>query len=462
MGRPVKIGIIGAGSAQFSLGVVRDLCLTTGLAGSQVCFMDLDAQRLDAVERLARRYAAELGVDLRFDQTRDRAVALQDADVVLNTAARSHDHEEAERSVWQEFGYYRGVRIPYHNLELMLDIARDVERMCPRAWLLQVSNPVFEICTLLGRETTARVIGLCHGYAMYRDIARVLNLDPAQVSFEAPGVNHCIWMTQFHYRGDDAYPLIDHWIEHDAERYWSQPPLKYSDTQMSRAAVDMYHMYGLFPIGDTSRFGGSQYLSQWWQHTDLATKSYWYGKDGGFDSELGWGRYLDDLNARVELLQRTAYDDSVRVTEVLPPQHSKDQFAPIIDALVNDHQAIFQVNVLNAGLISGIAADVAVEISGIVNRHGVQAIQPAPLSRPLLNHVLVPKVLEMEMNLEVFQTGNPRAWLHQLLLDHRTRDPDQAARALGAVLDLPWNACLRERFGDVREHQLTTALGGAR
>jgi alpha-galactosidase len=451
MGRPVKIGIIGAGSAQFSLGVVRDLCLNPGLAGSEICFMDIDQQRLDAVDRLARRYAAELQIDLRFTRTLERAQALADADFVLNTAARSHDDEEHERATWERFGYYRGVRVPYLNLELMLDIARDVERICPRAWLLQVSNPVFEICTLLGRETNAKVIGLCHGYAMYRDIARVLQLDPTDIAFEAPGVNHCIWMTQFRYRGANAYPLIDAWIENEAERYWSEPPLRSSDTQMSRASVDMYRMYGLFPLGDTTRFGGSQYVSQWWMHTDLQTKSYWYGEGGGFDSEIGWGRYLDKLNGNVDLLLRIAYDDRARVTEVLPPEHSKDQFAPIIDALANDRQRIFQVNVPNRGLIPGIADDVVVELSGLVNASGVQPIRPEPLPRKILNHVLVPKILEMELNLEVFQNGDARAWLHQLLLDHRTRAPEQATAALEAVLDLPWNRRLRERFGDVRK-----------
>jgi alpha-galactosidase len=456
MGGSVKIGIIGAGSAQFSLGVVRDLCLTPALAGSEICFMDIDQQRLEAVDRLARRYAAELQVDLRFTSTRDRARALADADFVLNTAARPHADEEQERATWERFGYYRGVRVPYLNLELMLDIARDVERICPRAWLLQVSNPVFEICTLLGRQTKAKVIGLCHGYTMYHDIARVLDLDTTQIAFEAPGVNHCIWMTQFRYRGENAYPLIDAWIEHEAERYWSQPPLRYSDTQMSRASVDMYRMYGLFPLGDTTRFGGSQYVSQWWMHTDFETKSYWYGEGGGFDSETGWGRYLDKLNDNVDVLLRTAYDDGARVTEVLPPQHGKDQFAPIIDALANDRQGTFQVNVLNQGLIPGIADDVAVELSAVVNANGVQPIRPEPLARKLLNHVLVPKILEMELNLEVFQSGDARAWLHQLLLDHRTRTPEQAATALESVLDLPWNSRLRDRFGDVRELLPTT------
>ena len=47
-----KIAIIGAGSAVFSLNLVRDLCLTTNLAGSSIHFMDIDEQRLTAVTEL--------------------------------------------------------------------------------------------------------------------------------------------------------------------------------------------------------------------------------------------------------------------------------------------------------------------------------------------------------------------------------------------------------------------------
>src|SRR5262245_9232476 len=166
MGTAVKLAVIGAGSAAFSLGLIRDLCLQESLWGSTVSFVDLDPERLAAIHRLATRYAAELGVDLRFEQTLDRAVALRDAQFVINTAARSHADEESDRAVGQQNGYYRGVRIcTYHNLALMLAVARDVERLCPDAWLIQSGNPVFDGCTLMTRQVPAvKVIGLCHGH----------------------------------------------------------------------------------------------------------------------------------------------------------------------------------------------------------------------------------------------------------------------------------------------------------
>src|SRR5262249_46293949 len=159
-----------------------------------------------------------------------------DAQFVINTAARSHADEESDRAVGQQNGYYRGVRIcTYHNLALMLAVARDVERLCPDAWLIQSGNPVFDRCTLMTRQVPAvKVIGLCHGHYGYRDIARVLGLDPGRVRCLAPGLNHCIFAKHLEYEGKDLYPALDAWIEDGAEQYWATYRPEYGDNQMSR------------------------------------------------------------------------------------------------------------------------------------------------------------------------------------------------------------------------------------
>ncbi|MDE0464411.1 MAG: hypothetical protein OXH93_18470, partial [Caldilineaceae bacterium] len=63
MSTPIKLTVIGAGSAQFSLGLVKDICLTESLSGSLISFMDIDADRLDMIHKLGARYANELGSD---------------------------------------------------------------------------------------------------------------------------------------------------------------------------------------------------------------------------------------------------------------------------------------------------------------------------------------------------------------------------------------------------------------
>ena len=195
MATPLKITVIGAGSATFSLGLVKDLCLTENLKGSLVSFMDINAERLENITALAERYSRELGADLRFERTTNRREALQDADFVINTAdAKGHYHARALRDLTANHGYYYGaVGIgAYYNFELMLGVARDMEAVCPDAWLIQSGNPVFDGTTLMTRQTKTKVIGLCHGHYGYLNICSVLGLDPSRVVWEAPGVNHDI------------------------------------------------------------------------------------------------------------------------------------------------------------------------------------------------------------------------------------------------------------------------------
>ena len=273
MAKSVKISVIGAGSGVFSLGLVKDLCLNQNLRESQVTFMDLNPQRLEIVHRLAGRYAEEFGSAMRFETTLDREAALQDADFVINTAsARTHAAQRGERELTAEHGYYYGgtnIDAPFENFDLMLSVARDVERICPDAWLIQSGNPVFDGCTLMHRETGAKVIGLCHGHYGYLDVCNVLGLDPARVTWEAPGLNHCIWLTQFRYDGQDVYPLLDEWIEEHGEEYWrTHVAERTHDKQISRGSIHQYKLYGLMPIGDTPRTQAQ--TCNWWYHTDLA------------------------------------------------------------------------------------------------------------------------------------------------------------------------------------------------
>ena len=453
MGMAIKLGVIGAGSAVFSLGLVRDLCLQESLYGSTVTFMDVDEGRLAMIHRLAVRYVGELGIDLRFEQTLERERALQGADFVLNTAlVGGHEPEEAGRRLAAERGYYRGVRLQTNlkQYALMLSVARDVERLCPNAWLIQSSNPVFEGCTLMTRLTRTKVIGLCHGFYGYRTVAEALGVDPDEVEWEIPGVNHWVYLTQFRHRGRDLYPLIDRWIDEEADDYWATFKGRFSASQLSRAAVDHYRRVGLMPIGDAART-----FSEWYYHTDLETKRRWYGHLGGFDSELGWAQYLEGLERRIAQIREVASDGTRRVTEVFPPQRTREIQVPIIDALANDRPGVFQVNVPNRGAIEGIAADVVVEGKALVDASGVKLLHVGRLPDKLMHLVLAPRIAKAERELAAFATGDYDLLVGTLLVDdHRTRGLEQAERYVEAMLALPWNGDLRERFPTPRRKPL--------
>ena len=453
----LKITVIGAGSATFSLGLVKDICLTEGLASSHITFMDVDAGRLEMIYKLASRYAQELGANLTFDRTTDRRRALREADFVINTASVV-GHEDAidmmhlggKHGHYYNYATYLAVYVHTNSL-FMLDVARDMEELCPEAWLIQSGNPVFEGCTLMTRKTGIRVCGLCHGHYGYRRICDQIGIDWRQVTWQAPGLNHNIWLTHFLYQGQNAYPLVDEWIRSKGEAYWElntptrplpesrqgqwTPELQRAwEIELSRAAVHQYHMYGLLPIGDTPRNGG------WWYHADLAARKYWYGEPyGGQDTELSWPLYVQNLEKRVAEIARLAQDPAASLVQALGATKTQEQQVPIIDGLVNNTEGQFQVNVPNNGALQGLPDDVVVEVPAIVNQKGIQPLRVGSLPRKIMLEQILPNWLEMERQLLAIETGDRSILLWNRLHDGRTHSYEQACAFLEDLLDQSYN-----------------------
>ncbi len=446
MGKSVKISVIGAGSAQFSLGLVRDLCLTEGLKGTHISFMDIHEGRLDMIYKLGTRYAQEMGADLTFDKTMNREESLQGADFVINTAyVLGHEHEAEMRDLATSYGFYhQSVGLPaYYQFALMLSVAKDMERICPDAWLIQVGNPVFAGSTLMTRQTSIKVCGLCHGHYHYREIAETIGLDPDKVMWQAPGLNHNIWLTHFIYEGKDAYPLIDEWIASKGEEYWRTHEAKSThDAQMSRGAIHQYHLFGLMPIGDTVRRGG------WWYHTDIDTKKRWFGEPfGGPDTHIARPYFVKSLEKRIAEMTRIANDPQASVSEYAGKRKTREQIVPIIDGLMNNNEGYFQVNVPNKGALPGIPEDVVVEVPAIVNIKGIQPVRVDPLPAKVMLGSILPEWMRMERELKTFLTGDRSLLLFDLLQNHQTKGYDQAVKLLDETLRMDFHRDYTEYFG---------------
>lgn len=436
----IKISVIGAGSAQFSLGLVKDICLTPGLAGSLISFMDINSERLASVARLAARYANELGADLRFEHTTDRESSLRDANFVINTASvTSHQHQRAVRELTAKHGYYYGgVNLGSSGqLAFMLDVARDIERICPDAWLIQSGNPVYEGCTLMTRETSIKVCGLCHGHYGVYEIGRQLGFDPKDITWQAPGLNHNIWLTHFLHKGQDAYPLLEEWIATKGPDYWeTHVATSTHDIQMSRGTIDMYRMYGAMPIGDTPRR-----QQNWWYHTDIETKKHWFGQPwGGPDTELARPLFVENLEKRIAEMARLANDPKASLVEALGSTKTREQQVPIIDGIVNNNEVQCQVNIPNRGALAGVADDVVVEVPALVNALGIQPLRVHPLPAKIMLEQILPEVLDMERELLAFKTGDRSMLLWNVLDSPQTKSLEQAKAVLEDILSMEGSA----------------------
>jgi alpha-galactosidase len=250
-------------------------------------------------------------------------------------------------------------------------------------------------------------------------------------------------MTHFRYRGEDAYPLIDAWIENESEAYWRDHQPVFYETQMSPAAIHLYKLYGLMPLGDTSR---AIWPEAWWYNLDLPTKQRWWGHLGGFDSDEGWAIMLHNLENHLQKIRAVADDQSQRVSDIFPPKASGEQMVPIIDALANDQRGYFLVNVPNNGAIKGINDEVVVEVPAVVDGMGIHPNVVGELPQSVMLGAIWPQWLAMERRIAGFRNGDKRYLLQVLLSEQRTRSWEHAEAVLDAIMRMPGNEAMAAHF----------------
>ncbi len=444
-----KITLLGAGSAVFSLNVVRDLCLTPSLNGSTIHFMDINPARLEAVHTLCARYAAERGMTLNLLATTDRREALAGADVVLNTALtagydRLFEGWEAARQLGYRFGgslhvmHDEAFWINFYQLRFFEAVVADVLAICPDAWYLQIGNPVLAGLTHLTRRyPRLKVVGLCHGFYGVHHLADALGLSHEGLTFEIPGVNHFVWLNRCYHQGQDVFPMLDRWIAAEAPRFWETCGPGHP---LGRKMIDLYQRYGVFPIGDTGSWGGGSW--GWWYHTDAETEARWQE-----DPPVQWEAHFAKGRAKLAAIQSVSDDPAARVTELFPAKHSHEVIVPMIDALVNDHPRVLIGNVANTGgYVPGLPLDFAVEVPTLVSRRGIQPVQTSPLPPAVQALALSDYVAPVNLELTAYTEHSRRQLLDLLLLDPWTRSERQARALLDAILALPYHAELREHY----------------
>ena len=436
-----KISIIGAGSAVFSLSLIRDICLTPNLRDSTVSFMDIDEERVDAVYTLCKRYAAEVGIQLQLQRTTDRREALEGADFVINTAlVAGHNRLRDGWQVGREHGYRFGgsLHINFYQVAFFESVRNDVLAICPDAWYLQVANPVLAGITYLARKyPQAKIVGLCHGFAGVYKLVDALGLDREHFTFEVPGVNHNIWLTHAYHKGEDIFPLLDAWIEQQAPAYWKNCS---PSNDLGPKAIDLYRRFGAFPIGDTCTVGGGSW--PWWYHTDAETEQRWHE-----NPELWWKDYFASGEHEVAEIGRIARDADAQVVEHFPPRMSGEVMVPIIEAIACDIPRVIVGNIQNSGdFVPGVPPDFAVEIPTLISKRGIEGIRTQGLSKPLLAHILHDRVATVTLELEAYEQGNKEALLQLIQMDPWTRSEQQALQLLEGILALPYHEKMRQHY----------------
>ncbi len=453
----VKVCVIGAGSKAFIASLLRDFALTSSLHGITLALMDIDEHRLTRSYTLAQKYFSELKVPINIERTMDTKACVEGSSFIINLAfAIGYDHYGMMVETAEKHGYYRGVDSTewnmvccyptltgYKQYVVALNVAELISEYAKDAWMIQVSNPVLETTTILHMQyPKLKLVGYCHGavYGVAQLASKALGLDTSKIEWQAVGLNHVVFLTRLKYNGEDAYHLIDEWIEKKSEEFWANyVPGPWEET-LSRAAVDMYRLYGLYPLGDTARSG------TWKYHRDLKTKIYWYGPVGGIDSEVGWGIRMLLNQENENRLERAAFNSSVKATDVYPPVKSGEHIVDFIDSVLNGVERRIILNVPNNGILPRLPSDAIVEAPVYVKGDSIRPEAIVNVPNRMYSYVWYPRLAVTERALEAYLAGSRELLVEALMHDPRTRSNEQAREVIDDLLNLPFNEDLKRHY----------------
>ncbi|MDP6523936.1 MAG: alpha-glucosidase/alpha-galactosidase [Kiritimatiellia bacterium] len=382
----VKITFLGAGSSVFTKSIIGDAMLTPSLRDAHVALYDIDPVRLHESRQMLEnlnhninkgraRITAHCGI-------RQRKTALRRADYVVNAIqvggyepCTVFDFEIPKKYGLRQTiadtlgigGIFRGLR----TLHVMLDVAREMEAVCPDAWLLNYTNPMSIVTGGMLRGSAVRTVGLCHSVqGCASELLRRVDLADKypDVRWKVAGINHMGWLLEIAdaSTGNDLYPRI----KRIAATLNRKARRRGAEKHVDMVRLEIMRHFGY-------------YVTESSEHS-AEYSAYWI-KDRFPELIEEFNIPLDEYPRRcvsqIEGWKKQAKD--IVENGKLGHKKTKEYGTGIMNAIETDSPLQFGGNVLNNGLIPNLPANACVEVPCLAGRNGVQGCYVGALPEQL-------------------------------------------------------------------------------
>jgi alpha-galactosidase len=390
-----KIAMIGAGSIVFCKTLMMDILATPALKDSEFRLMSRTMPKLKRVKRFADKVIRDNGLKASVSVTLDRREALKDADyVIAMLQIGGVDAFEADYKIPLKYGVDQcigdtmgpgGVFRALRTIPVMLDLAKDVRELCPKACILNYVNPMAPVCWALGTAPDVRFIGLCHGVQTTLDlISRYVGVNKNEIDCLVAGINHMAWFLTLEHKGKDLYPLFKKNCE-KPEYYINE-----------KVRIEVMRHFGYFMTESTGHL--SEYLP-WFRKNKKALDLYC--DEPAFGGESGayykWCRLIADKLEDTDMLaeEPTALK-----------QRSVEYCSHILEALETGVPFRLQGNVRNEGYITNLPNGCCVEVPVFVDKMGFHPtfVGDLPVQLAALNQS---NVTVQGLAVQAAMTGDP-------------------------------------------------------
>lgn len=430
-GTETRLCIVGGGSPNWTPTLLQDLALTPGLAG-RVVLHDLDQGAAETMARLGRRIVASAGSELAVEAVADLAEALRGAAFVVLTittgglAAMRHDLEIPLRyGIVQTVGDTvgpGGVSRALRNIPVVVEIARAMERLCPDAWLLNLSNPLAALTRAVAATTAIKVVGLCHEpEGVRRTLAAMYRVAADDVHLSLAGVNHLSWVLDLAVAGRACYREVRDDLAGGREIPIAAPAEGYPDPFQDGWRVKL----ALLADHDLLAAAGDRHLAEFFP-SFLSAEA-----EGG----AAYGVRPTTIEQRAALAERAwrRVRDRLAGEEPVPVARSREAVAAIVAAVAvgRSHECV--VNLPNRGQIDELPRGAVVETVGVVGPAGGHGLAVGALPGGVLG-TLHRHVANQELVVAAALDGDRRLALEALVGDPLVGDRRVAPRLLDELL----------------------------
>jgi len=388
---PIKLAMMGAGSG-FTPRLVSDVVQIQGSVPGEICLVDIDRKRLAAMQKYIHLLLEKLGhTDWKVTATTNRREVLKDCDYIVNCievsgaeCVRFDNDIPLEYGVDQCIGdtigpggLFKGLR----TIPVFLDLLKDAEELCPKALVLNYTNPMNMLCLAAGRASSMPVVGLCHSVqGTSHLLARRAGIPYAEMDWECAGINHLAWFTRLEHKGKDLYPGLMKLARQDLAGKPSNP-----DDAKDLVRKDMMLHFGAFITESSGHL--SEYLPYYRTHEGEKQKYLRdrYDGEGSFYA-YNWPEWRKQVDAsRAEVISGRKSLDSQRQKGWA---RSWEYASWIIEAHQKDAPYRIYGNVMNkkgsAGpLIGNLLPDGCVEVACMIDRNGINPVVYGDLPKPM-------------------------------------------------------------------------------
>ena len=386
-----KITFMGAGSTVFAKNVLGDCMMSPALADSTIALYDIDAQRLADSKMMLENVNRNCGGKATLEAylgVENRQAALAGANHVVNAIQvggyepctvtdfeipRKYGLQQTIADTLGVGGIFRTLR----TAPIMLDFARDMEKVCPDAWLLNYTNPMSMLTGTMLRGTAVKTVGLCHSVQVCAPhVLRHLGIEAENLQWRIAGINHQGWLLEITDGGRDLYPEI-------------------KEKAAAKNAAEKHGDMVRFEV--MRRFG--YYITESSEHS-AEYMPYWIKKNYPELIE----RYkipLDEYPRRCinQIKQWEKQRDELVSDQELSHTRTHEYASYIMEAMETDVPYRIGGNVMNTGLITNLPPNCVVEVPCMVDRNGVVPchIGALPEACAALNRTMInPQLLTIE------------------------------------------------------------------